>query len=78
MEDVMTLETDEPQTVIQIRFPQAILDRIDVWRRKQKLRPTRAQTIRFLVENSLGDLEQEEVKEPIPVRPRPELRRRTA
>jgi metal-responsive CopG/Arc/MetJ family transcriptional regulator len=43
---------------LQVRLPQDLLKRIDAYRFQLTMRPTRSQTIRFLLENALSILEE--------------------
>jgi len=40
----------------EIRFPQELLERIDRWRDRQTISPTRAAAIRYLIESRLNEL----------------------
>ena len=50
-------EDQEPLVPIQLRLSPTQIARIDRYRRGMTLRPTRAWTIRFLLENALNILE---------------------
>jgi hypothetical protein len=47
----------ERLATLQVRLPQDLLKRIDAYRLKLTMRPTRSQTIRFLLENAMSILE---------------------
>ena len=53
-------DDEQPMPAIQIRLPQTLIDRIDRYRLALSLKPNRAQTIRFLVENAMNILESQE------------------
>jgi hypothetical protein len=51
-------DSQPPLATLQVRLPQDLLKRIDAYRLKLTMRPTRSQTIRFLLENAMGILEE--------------------
>jgi len=55
---------NEKETLVplQVRLPQEMLDEIDELRRKQPIRPSRVQTIRWLLENAMRQLHQRKDK----------------
>lgn len=44
----------------EMRFPQALLERIDDWRERQTVVPARAAAIRYLIESRLGEIQAED------------------
>jgi Arc/MetJ-type ribon-helix-helix transcriptional regulator len=53
-------KTAESLVSLQVRLPQALLDRIDTHRASVKMRPSRSQVIRFLLENAMTVVEEKE------------------
>lgn len=50
-------------TTFQIRVHQDLLDRIDAYRKKSTMRPTRSQAARFLLESAMQLLEEAQENE---------------
>jgi metal-responsive CopG/Arc/MetJ family transcriptional regulator len=58
-----------PMATLQVRLPEALLERLDQYRARLQIEPTRSQALRFLIENALNSQE-----EHAPATPRREAR----
>ncbi|MFL5338366.1 MAG: hypothetical protein ACJ8H8_35660 [Geminicoccaceae bacterium] len=50
-------DSEDKMQVIQIRVPQALLNRIDRYRLSLGMRPTRSMAMRFLMESAISIIE---------------------
>jgi metal-responsive CopG/Arc/MetJ family transcriptional regulator len=63
MEDAINAKP-QPLVTVQVRLPPDLLQRIDDYRQKLTIRPTRSQVVRFLLENAVSILEAGETNAP--------------
>lgn len=51
------MEDKSNMTPLQLRLPDALLERLDHYRSGMQIKPTRAQAMRYLLENALNSVE---------------------
>jgi predicted DNA-binding protein len=54
------IETGSPLVTIQLRLPRETIERIDGYRHNMATQPSRARTVRWMVESRLNQLEEQE------------------
>jgi len=54
----MAEDSSEPMLVLQVRLPRQMIEDIDRWRFRLRMRPSRAWTIRWMLENAIEILKE--------------------